>query len=272
MKMLLSLIVGIVSCSCYSFGTWDEARLSTLLRNSGRFVESDYDEDDEEDVPNWERDALPLFKDVLEESGWTTNQLIQSLINIASNGLSNANWQNPDMRRSTAMAFKQLSDINQPVVTNYFHSVIGCDLKGLESVVIPALFKYSHLESDVFDILYRTCIETNSYDRAAPEVAMGLLDGLNHVPLEDREAARRRVAQFLYYSMRQISSSQTWQDEQLAKLIPAYSNSIQRLEQVDYLRVCSTQEYEREKSLIQYNRLNAIPTNQLNDVSWILTR
>ena len=101
---------------------------------------------------------------------------------------------------------------------------------------------------------------------------MGLLDGLNHVPLEDREAARRRVAQFLYYSMRQISSSQTWQDEQLAKLIPAYSNSIQRLEQVDYLRVCSTQEYEREKSLIQYNRLNAIPTNQLNDVSWILAR
>lgn len=101
---------------------------------------------------------------------------------------------------------------------------------------------------------------------------MGLLDGLNHVPLEDREAARRRVAQFLYYSMRQISSSQTWQDEQLAKLIPAYSNSIQRLEQVDYLRVCSTQEYEREKSLIQYNRLNAIPTNQLNDVSWILSR
>ena len=100
MKMTL-LIFTMLCCSVvYPSGLWDEARLSELLRTSGRFVEDDYDEDDEDDIPNWERDALPLFEDVLAESGWTTNRLVYALINVASNGLSSANWQCDEMRRS----------------------------------------------------------------------------------------------------------------------------------------------------------------------------
>lgn len=61
----------------------------------------------------------------------------------------------------------------------------------------------------------------------------------------------------------------TWDEARLSTLL---RNSIQRMEQVDHLRVYSAREYEREKASIQYNRLNAIPTNQLNDIPWILTR
>ena len=269
MKMTL-LIFTMLCCSVvYPSGLWDEARLSELLRTSGRFVEDDYDEDDEDDIPNWERDALPLFEDVLAESGWTTNRLVYALINVASNGLSSATWQCDEMRRSSSMAIKQLSDINHPAVTNYFHTLIGCDIHGLETIVIPSLFKYTHLEPDVIASLYSACTYTNIYDKAAPEIVMGLLDGLGNVPVEDREDAKVRVAKFMYQSMRQVTSSQTWQDEELARLIPSYSNSVERLEQLRYLKLHSSRQYEREKAAAEFERLHLMPSNTLTSVPWI---
>ena len=101
---------------------------------------------------------------------------------------------------------------------------------------------------------------------------MALLDGIGNVPFEDRPAAKMRVAKFLYHSMRQVTESQTWQDEQLAKLIPAYSNSVERLDQVRYLKEHSTRIYERDKASQELDRLSAMPTNMLNSVPWILER
>lgn len=269
MKIIILSVVCMASVFAYSFGIWSEQRLEDLLRTSGRFVENDYDEDDEADVPNWERNALPLFQDVMEESGWSTNHLVLTLISIASNGLTSANWESPVKRKSAAVALSQLSDINHPLVTNYFHTIVGNDLHGLESIVIPAIFKYTRLEPAVFATLYHACSFTNSYDKAAPSVAMGLIDGLGYVQSTDKEAAKARVAKFMYFSMRQVSSSQTWQDEQLAKLIPSYSNSVERLEQMRYLMQHSTRAYEREKATAQFNRLKALPTNALSQVQWI---
>lgn len=269
MKKTIILMFLTMALPAFSSGTWNEERLESLLRTSGRFVESDDDENGLDDIPNWERNALPLFQDVIEESGWSTNQLIQSLINVASNGMLEANWQIPEKRKAASIAFAQLADINHPLVTNYFHSIVGYDLHGLESIVYPALFKYTCLESDVFPILYSTCIFTNGFNKAAPEVAMGLLDGLEHVPSISRIQAEERVAKFLYFSMRQIDSSQTWQDEQLARLIPDYSNSVERLEQMRYLKNHASRPYEREKASLQFDRLTALPSNTLNSVQWI---
>lgn len=66
MKILILLATGVIATSAFAFGVWSEQRLEFLLRNSGRFIESDHDEDDVEDIPNWERNALPLFQDVRE--------------------------------------------------------------------------------------------------------------------------------------------------------------------------------------------------------------
>ena len=98
---------------------------------------------------------------------------------------------------------------------------------------------------------------------------MGLLDGLGNVPVEDREDAKVRVAKFMYQSMRQVTSSQTWQDEELARLIPSYSNSVERLEQLRYLKLHSSRQYEREKAAAEFERLHLMPSNTLTSVPWI---
>lgn len=269
MKAISLLVLCMITGSAYCFGEWSEQRLESFLRTSGRFVDNDYDGDYVDDIPNWERDALPLFRDVLQESGWSTNQLVQQLISIASNGLSSANWECPLKRRSTAVALAQLSDINHPAVTNYFRTVVGSDLHGLESVVVPGLFKYSYLEPEVFEVLYQASSFTNSYRKAASEVAMALLDGLERVPINARAGANVRVAKFMYRTMRQVESSQTWQDGKLANLITDYSNSVQRLNQMRYFLRHSTNSYERAMATQQYNRLCSLPTNCLNNVSWL---
>ena len=55
--------------------------------------------DASDDIPGRMRDALPLFRDVFQESGWTTNELVDALIAVVSNGLQTVNLQDPDMRR-----------------------------------------------------------------------------------------------------------------------------------------------------------------------------
>ena len=154
-------------------------------------------------------------------------------------------------------------------MTNYFASIISYDLYGLEEIVVPSLFKYTQLEPDVMPRLWNFSTQTNRFDSVAPIVAWNLLDCLSSMLESGRPAAKQRVARFMYRTMRQVTASQTWQDEQLAKLIPAYSNSLQRLEGLRYLKDHSVRTYEREKATQEFIRLNAIPTNMLNDVQWI---
>ncbi len=273
MRTLIAIILIIWCSPSFSDGVWSMDRLASFLRCSGRFVESDYDETEAtDDVPGRMRDALPLFRDVLQESGWTTNELIGVLCAVVSNGLQTANLQDPAKRRSAVVAMRQLADINHPAVTNFFSSIVCEDLHGMEKIAIPGLFKYTNLESNVVDRLYELCVCTNRYDEAASIVAWDLLECLSSVPEAEREAAKIRVAKYMYYSMRHISTSQTWQDEQLAKLIPSYSNSVQRLEQMRFFLHNSTNTYEQAKALAQYNRLSVFPTNSLNDISWLVER
>ena len=273
MKTILAIIFsGLVGVS-FAEGAWSTDRLESFLRGSCRFIESDYDETDASyDIPGRMRDALPLFHDVFQESGWTTNELVEALIAVVSNGLQTVNLQDPDMRRSTVVAMRQLADINHPAVTNFFSSIVYEDIHGMEKIVIPGLFRYTNLESDVVARLYDLCVCTNKYDESAPIVAWDLLECLSTVPEAERDAAKVRVAKYMYYSSRHISSSQTWQDEELANLIPNYSNSLQRLDQALFFIHNSTNAYEQAKALGQYNRLCAFPTNALNDVSWLMVR
>ena len=272
MKVTMILLLCLMSLLVHASGGWSIQRLETLLCRSERFVESDHDEADSDEGRSWDRDGIPLFRDVLEEGGWSTNQLVCGLVSIASNGLQSTGWDVPERRKATVVAVELLADINHPDVTNYFHTLVGDDLHGLESVVLPAMFSHTNLEPEVFESLYRSCAHTNFYDRAAPSVAMELLDVLGRLPASAREAAKVRVARFLHFSMRQVTTSQTWQDEQLAKLIPDYSNSVERLEQVRYLMGHSARDYERNRAAAQFRRLSAIPANSLIRVPWLCGR
>jgi len=269
MKHVSLLAVAALSSLVLTAEPWTSERLGRLLSDSGRFVETDYASESDEDVPNRQRNSLPLFVDVLQESGWSTNQLIDALITVSSNGLSAAGWADSQRRNGAIAAIRLLSDINHPAVTNYFHGIVSSDLHGLEEVVIPATFKYTNLEPEVLQTMKRWCVQTNRYDKAAPMVALDLLDCLKSLPEACKADARIRVANYIYFSSRHISSSQTWQDEQLAKLVPEYSNSVQRLNQMRYFAASSTNDYERSRSIAQIGRLIAMPTNSLNNVSWM---
>lgn len=268
MRVVLMVLTAMISVAS-SAETGDLSRFESFLCNSGRFFESDYDDEDAQDIPNRSLDAVPLFQDVMEANGWSTNDLVSSLIHVVSNGLVSSNWESAEAKRSVAVAIRQLSNINHPAVTNYFSSIVSSDLHGLEKIVIPGLFKYTYLEQEVMDRLQALCVQTNRYDRAAAIVAWDLLDCLSSMPDSERETAKLRVARYMYFSMRQVTSSQTWQDEKLAELIPSYSNSVERLNQMRYLMLHSERSYERERATIQFNRLSAMPTNALNNVQWI---
>ena len=269
MKWMAVIVLSLSAIAASAASPWSTERFASFLRGDCRFIESDYDEDDDVDIPARMRNALPLFHDVFEKTGWTTNELINALIAVVSNGLVSANLQNPDKRRAAVVAMRQLSDINHPAVTNYFNSIVTEDLHTMEKIAIPGLFKYTNLEPGVMARLYELCICTNRYDEAASIVAYDLIESIGTVPEPEREHAKTNVVKYLYYSMRHISCSQTWQDEQLALLIPSYSNSVQRLEQVRFFVQNSTNAYEREDATIQLNRLSAMPSNELNNVSWI---
>lgn len=268
MKFLF-LAISIVTAATSYAESWSRERFESFLRNSGRFFESDYDDVDEPEIPSRQRDAMPLFADVMAENGWSTNDLVVTLIDVVSNGLQAVNWESLDTKRTVAVAVRQLSDINHPAVTNYFVSIISNELHGLEKIVAPSLFKYTQLEPEVMGVLWNFSMETDRYDKAASIVTWELLDCLSGLPESKRPAANQRVARFLYHSMRQVSSSQTWQDEQLAILVPSYSNSVERLEQMRFLMHHSSRAYERDKATAQFDRLSLMPTSTLNSVQWI---
>ena len=146
MKTILVIILSFLVGSSFAEGEWSTDRLASFLRGSCRFIESDCDETDaSDDIPGRMRDALPLFRDVFQESGWTTNELVDALIAVVSNGLQTVNLQDPDMRRSTVVAMRQLADINNPAVTNFLNYIVYEDLHGLEKIAIPGQIGRAHV-------------------------------------------------------------------------------------------------------------------------------
>ena len=84
-----------------------------------------------------------------------------------------------------------------------------------------------------------------------------------------KPAATNRVAQYMYFAIHYVTDSQGWQDIELSRFIPAYSNSIQRLQLMQYVASSATNAWERSNAASVVQALSSIPTNQLNDVSWI---
>jgi len=96
-----------------------------------------------------------------------------------------------------------------------------------------------------------------------------MFETLSTMPDALKPAATNRVAQYLYFSLHHTTKHLSFQDRMLAEFLPAYSNSIQRLETLRHIAATTTNSMTRANVQQRIDTLSAIPTNQLNDVSWI---
>ena len=220
-------------------------------------------------VPLRNRDALAEFQGFISRHGWTTNQLVESLMFIMTNNITEANWIDADKRSAAGVAAWQLSEINLPAVTNFFRQYNDSDTTRLKRYTILGMFPYTNLEPEVMDYMRTLCVRTNVYDRRAPDVMLNMFETLDTMPPELKPAATNRVARYMYFAIRHVTDSQGWQDRELASFIPAYSNSVQRLSLMRYVSTSATNAWERSNAASIVQALSAFPTNQLNDISWI---
>ncbi len=227
------------------------------------------DELNQPDVPLRSKNALAEFQGFISRHGWTTNQLVESLMFIMTNNMTEANWADADKRRAAGVAAWQLSEINLPAVTNFFREFNDSETPRLKSYTILGVFPYTNLEPEVLDYMRTLCVRTNVYDRIATEVMLNMFETLDTMPPELKPAATNRVARYMYFAIGHTTRGTGWQDRELAKFIPAYSNSIQRLQLMQHVANTVTNVYARANANKVVQALSAIPTNQLNDISWI---
>ena len=221
-------------------------------------------------VPHRFRDSLPEFEVFFERSGWTTNQFVDGLIFAVTNNLAAISSGNKEKRRIAGRAVWKLSEINRPAVTNFFRHFNDTDDTPLfKPNTIPAMVYYTNLEPDVMTYMRTLCIRTNVYCKAEAEVMFGMFETLSTMPDALKPSATNRVARYMYFAIHNVTDSQGWQDRELVNFIPAYSNSIQRLQLMQHVANSATNTWERSNAVAVVQELSAIPTNQLNDISWI---
>lgn len=222
-------------------------------------------------IPHRYRDALPKYKVFFERSGWTTNQFIEGLIFAVTNNLGAAKSGDKDKLRIAGRAIWKLSEINDPAVTNFFRYFNDTDDSSLfKPDTVPAMFRYTNLEPGVMSYMRSLCVRTNVYSGISFGVAYDLCETLDTLPIEFKNASvTNRVAKYIYFAIHNVASRIIPQDRLLAGFLPAYSNSIQRLDAMQYVQSTTTNVKIRILAQQEVDRLSAIPTNQLNDISWI---
>ena len=220
-------------------------------------------------VPLRERNALPEFQWVFSQSGWTTNQLIEALALAVTNNLSDEVLNDLERRRVPGNAMWKLSEINHPAATNFFRALNEIGNPRLGPTPISAPFRYTNLEPDVLAYMRTLCVRTNIYENASIAVMHDMFRTLDTMPSEFKPAATNRFAKFIYYSVRHTTRSMLYQDKRLAGLVPAYSNSIQRLDAMRYVAATATNQWQRTHAQMEADRLSALPADQLNDLPWI---
>ena len=235
-------------------------------------IEPDDDPGDDEPpyVPHRNRDALTEFRAFFEGSGWTTNQFIEGLVLAVTNNLAAAKLGNWEKNRIVGRAMWKLSEINHPAVTNFFRWYNDTDDTSMfKGGTISAMVYYTNLEPEVMAYMRTLCVRTNVYCKAESAVMRQMFETLSTMPDELKPAATNRVAQYMYFAIQHTTRDVTWQDRELANFIPAYSNSVQRLSAMQYVAATIVNPRTRAIAQREVARLSAMPTNQLNDVSWI---
>lgn len=266
MSMMTTLLIGAAIVPLVGNSNYNRPQFERYLAGSVPYCASS----DEPSKPRRFRDALADSKDFFAESGWSTNRFIEELMFVMTNNVQDVNWSNDTKRAAAGVAAWWLREINRPAITNFFRNFNNEDnTSRLKRETIPGMFYYTNLEPEVFDYLRTVCVRTNIYENAAFLVSTGLHETLDTMSSELKPTATNRVAKYIYFSLFHVTRQMMWEDRKLADFIPAYSNSLQRLELMRHISMTSTNAWQRTHAQIELNRLSAIPTNQLNDISWI---
>ena len=220
-------------------------------------------------VPKRHRNALSEFDWFFARNGTTTNQLIECLALAVTNNISEEVLNDLDRQRIPRNAIWKLSEINHPAVTNFFRVLNDSGRYNRSNTPIKAMFVYTNLEPEVLAYMRSLCLKTNIYARAAAGVMYDMFRTLDTMPPELKPAATNRVAKFIYFAIRHSPGGVASQDLGLAGFLPAYSNSVQRLDAMRYVESTTTNARIRVHAQMETDRLSALPADQLNDLPWI---
>ena len=221
-------------------------------------------------VPRRYRNSLPQFEGFIARHGWTTNQFIEGLICAITNNVTDEKWADEGKQRIARVATWKLGEIDNPAVTNFFRQFNDSnDTTRLKATSITSMFRRTNLESEVMAYMRSLCVRTNIYSNVEFNVVYDMFETLSTMPDELKSAATNRVAKYVYFSIWHTVRDVSWQDKELAKFIPAYSNSVQRLSALKHVQSTTQNPRLREWAKKEVDALSAIPTNQLNNISWI---
>ena len=221
------------------------------------------------DVPLRYRNSLKEYESFIREQGCTTNEFVRALMLAATNGAYSLEWTEDQKDTIAARALTALSEMNRPDVTNFVRIVNADGRQHFRYVDFSTPFIHTNLEPEVLDYMRTQCVRTNLYEDLAFSVMTDMFETLSTMPPELQPAATNRVAQYIYFTIGHIADEQNFQDKGLIKLIPSYSNSLQRLSLMRYVAATATNTYERAYAQRAVQALTAAPTNTLNNIPWI---
>ena len=236
----------------------------------GKIIEDNFvDVEEPPDIPLRDRNSLVEYDFFIRKHGCTTNEFIKALMLAATNGSYSLEWTEDQKNTIAARALIALREMNRPDVTNFVRIVNADGKQNFRYVDFSAPFIHTNLEPEIMDYMRSQCVRTNIYEGLVSTVMLDMLETLSTMPPALQPAATNRVAQYLYFAIGHTTDDQSWQDEELIKLVPAYSNSLQRLSLMQYVSATATNTYERAYAQRAVQALSDAPTNTLNNIPWI---
>jgi hypothetical protein len=237
----------------------------------GKIIQDNFvDEDMPPDIPLRYRNSLREYEFFIRKHGCTTNEFVQALMIAATNGAYSLEWTERQKRKIASRAITALSRIDRADVTNFVRIVNADGRQNFRIVDFSTPFIRTNLEPEVLDYMRTQCVRTNLYQNLAFSVMIDMLDTLSTMPPELQPAATNRVAQYFYFSLRNAVNDQLWQDKEIIKLIPSYSNSLQRLSMMRHVAETATNVFHKTYAQDAVKLLSSQPTNTLNNLSWLV--
>ena len=266
----LAFALSVLPLLCIAGSRWTQADLENWLWAEGVSPSDDLNNLPESEFsPEWKKDALKKYRAFITTGGWTTNELVNGFIYSITNHLYSASWPSKRDEVVASMAFGALSYVNQPQVLAFIKQICTNDVKSILGAGIAGVYRYSRFEPEVFDYMRSVCVKTNVYERWARAIAGDMELCFYQRPNYYDSLATNNFARYQYFVLKHVNASQAVVDSQIVDFVPAYSNSIQRLNAMRYVANTATNRDQAVWATNQVNRLSALPTNQLNNVSWL---
>ena len=221
------------------------------------------------DVPLRYRNSLKEYESFIREQGCTTNEFVQALMLAATNGAYSLEWTEEEKNKIAARALIALRGMDRSDVTNFVRIVNADGKQHFRYTDFSMPFIHTNLEPEIMEYMRTQCVRTNLYECQVITVMLDMLDTLSTIPPPLQPAATNRVAQYMYFALGHTTRCHVAQDQELIKLVPAYSNSLQRLSMMQYIVATETNAYPRTYAQRAVQALSAAPTNTLNNIPWI---